>query len=117
MQSGNVLCPSAFRLPLRNNDFTELRIRQEIFDKMNPNWVCAFQLVVSNQGQCVERDERERVRESGADRASERSRKGNTVRHEEDKQCVHCLYGLVNILMKQPQPKSQHRLHSDSHSD
>lgn len=39
---------------------------------MNPNWVCAFQLVVSNDDQCMERDERERVRESGADRGRER---------------------------------------------
>lgn len=81
--------------------------------------------MVSNDAQCMERDERETVRVSGTDRERGRGggvgwgggRKGNRVRHEEDKHCVHCLYGLVNILMKEPPPESQHQPHSDSHSD
>lgn len=55
--------------------------------------------------------QRQRLRER------EESKEGNTVRHDEDKQFVHCPYGLVNILMKEPQPKSHHKLHTDSHSD
>lgn len=61
--------------------------------------------------------ETERASETETEREREESRKGNTVRHDEDKQCVHCPYGLVNILMKEPQPKSHHKLHTDSHSD
>lgn len=64
--------------PLGNKSCTKLRIRPEIFNQMNPNWVRAFQLVVSNDGQRTEGDERGRVRESGTDRERERDAEKET---------------------------------------
>lgn len=56
-----------------------------------------------------------RERECEADEGRERSRRGKTVWNEEDKQGVHCLHGLVNILMKPPVAKS-HRGSSLTHT-
>lgn len=45
----------------------------------------------------------------------ERGEQKKTFRDEEDRQCVHCLHGLVNILMKPPLAKS-HRGSSLTHT-
>lgn len=103
-----------FRLNLKRTDTTAHKkkkdkrdfVRRKVKHKMSrPMDISLYK--GRDEGGTERKLQREGLRER------EGSRKGNTVRHEEDEQCVHCPCGLVNILMKE----SCHKLHTESHND